>query len=262
MRRIFLPLLITLLLATQAVKSQPQVWITGYVSDDWGVPIENVFVYLANQMPHGTYTKPDGSYALSITSPTDTLICTHINYKQSIEIIKGNSFINFVLQRKMVQPTTLQIAASVNTLPIVNATTITNTTIAPTKKIKGKKSANTKPEEVVRSVVKKETAAYYIGGQQAYENYLSANLNITDSLATTAFAGTVKVTFFIGPDGKAKNITLLKGVQTKVNNLVLATINKMPAWAPATQNGLPTSEYKELEVAFDVKAKTQQVTKL
>jgi hypothetical protein len=232
--------------------AQPEKWIKGSVSDDWGVPIEHVFVYLANQKPHGTYTKADGSYALSITEATDTLICTHINYQQSFEVIKGNTFINFVLQRKAVKPTTLQVAASVASPAVVNP--------LPTKKAKAKKNETAPPQNLQRNVTKTATVASFKGGDAAYQNYLTNRIIITDSLAVTAFTGTLKISFFIGADGTAKNITLLKGVQHKVNNLVIAAIANMPAWLPATQNGTAVDEYKELEIDFNIKAKETVAT--
>lgn len=212
--------------------------IKGKVIDDAGKPVAYASITFKGTSKGGTWTLEDGTYSTFIPNGYDTIICTHLNYIKKSEKIDGNNIINLTLDRQI--PRQSKIA-------VVGTHKYTQDEL---KILKDKKNEVTKEDN--RIFTKVEVYASFIGGEDAFQKYLTRTIIYPDSATISNVKGTVQASFIIGKDGLVKNVTLLKGINKFADELVLQAIIKMPKWMPAIQNGRNVEQYKEVSVTFDI----------
>jgi TonB family protein len=186
----------------------------------------------------GTWTNKEGKYSIAIPRSYDSIICTHVNFKEKSEAIEGNSIINLVLDENKTTPITNSISAKYKAKAIGN---------------KEQRINDDKKAIIIKEIFEKiEVNANFPGGEKKIKEFLNKEIVFSDSSFNKSIKGVVKVGLIIGTDGGIKNVTLLKGVDTYVDEMVLKAVQKFPKWKPAIQNGIAVEQYKEIAISFDI----------
>lgn len=80
-----------------------------------------------------------------------------------------------------------------------------------------------------------EEQAEFPGGNLAWLDYLSQNLNYPDSLQN--LKGQLVVKFIINPKGNIESVEIIKSLHPVLDKEVIRVIMNSPRWKPAKQNG-------------------------
>lgn len=234
----FICLLLSYFSLSMATASGQGKFITGKVTDAAGNPVASASVYFKGRLG-GTWTSKDGVYRTILPEKADTLICSHVNFYEQRIKIEGNSAINIELQRKGLNSTEIAIAGTHK----FSATELADTVVVK------------KPQKPNDNMIfdRVEIEASFSGGETAFKKYLASAIVYPDSATISTVAGTVKVGFLINEDGVPQDIRILKGVNPFADEAVIHAIKNMPKWMPAIQNGRRMGQYKEVEVAFDIR---------
>ncbi len=246
-------------------------YLTGRVIDYNGNPIIRASVMVKGtnvSKENGTRTDSLGYFKLRPAQfkNGDTLVCSHISYSTIAEIIEGNTVINFYLQR------------NVRTIPSVfvrddsdyDCNDVMEKIKREEKEKKERVAKKEKKEEEEKAKKQKgkkyipmlkpvedleilfyklETPAEFLGGKEKLTTFLAQSM-VSYGIDKNAFAGVVKIGFFIDKTGKIKNPFIIKGINDEVNDNVMRVIRRMPDWKPAYQNGSYIDDYRELSVQF------------
>lgn len=95
-----------------------------------------------------------------------------------------------------------------------------------------------------------EQAPEFAGGQQGLINYLSDNIHYPADARAKNKEGRVVVRFVVCTDGSLFNETIVKSVDSGMDQEVLRVVKAMPKWKPGKQNGVPVKTYYTLPVSF------------
>ncbi len=82
-----------------------------------------------------------------------------------------------------------------------------------------------------------EQKAEYPGGLMAFSNYLKQNLNYPRYAIEAGISGVVYIEFVVEKDGSITNVVLKRGIGGGCDEEAIRTIENMPPWKPAMQNG-------------------------
>ncbi len=233
MKKLFV--LTVLLYSYQPLYSQSN-RITGKVVDQGGNPIAYASITFKGSGKFGAWTLPDGTFDTFVPQKSDTIVCTHVNFKKAFESTSGNNFITFVLEKKESQE---------------NVITILGTHKYSKQEIDKRQRKNPVVDEA-RTFIKVEIEADFPGGQTKLTKYLQEHISYPDSASISDVNGIVKVGFVIDIDGYPKKITLLKGVNKFADEVVIKAISSMPKWNQAMQNGRYIEFYREIAVLFKI----------
>lgn len=72
-----------------------------------------------------------------------------------------------------------------------------------------------------------------------FANWIIQNLNIPDNLKN--IEGKITVGFAVTEDGSVKNVRILKGLNSQIDELVVKTVNNSPKWEPAIKDNKPVT---------------------
>jgi TonB family protein len=97
------------------------------------------------------------------------------------------------------------------------------------------KSWRSQPEEAEATFVMNEKFAEFPGGQKAWLEFLSNNLQYPDSLQN--IKGQVILKFVVSPMGIIENVEVIKSLHPILDQEAIRVIRKSPKWKPAKQNG-------------------------
>lgn len=70
------------------------------------------------------------------------------------------------------------------------------------------------------------------GGSNEMINFINKNRKYPENAYDTGIEGRVTCAFIVYPDGKVKNITVLRGVEASLNDEAVRIITAMPDWKP------------------------------
>ncbi len=88
------------------------------------------------------------------------------------------------------------------------------------------------------------------GGLEALYKYMGKHMEYPASAKRNNISGRVFVQFVVSSNGKIKNVQILKGVDTSLDQEAVRMISNMPDWIPGRQNGKPVSVLFVLPVTF------------
>lgn len=91
------------------------------------------------------------------------------------------------------------------------------------------------------------------GGEPALFKYLSNNIKYPQMAKESGIQGTVFVTFVIGPDGKVRDVKVLRGVKGGLDEEAVRVVQSMPNWKPGKQRGKAVSVQYNLPIRFTLK---------
>lgn len=118
------------------------------------------------------------------------------------------------------------------------------------------KNANvTDKNDPAGSAYKKvETESVFPGGEQAWRNFITKNLNASVPANKGAPEGTytVVIKFVLDRNGVISDITPLTSHGYGMEEEAMRVISKGANWQPAMQNGRPVKTYRKQPVTFQV----------
>ncbi len=98
-----------------------------------------------------------------------------------------------------------------------------------------------------------EQAASFPGGMGALNNYVYSNYNYPQQDIDNGNQGTIYVKFVIEKDGSVSNVTILKGINDRLNNEAIRVVKTLPRWEPGRNGGRPVRMYFNLPVRLKIK---------
>lgn len=118
----------------------------------------------------------------------------------------------------------------------------------------------TKPKEKQKKEVVKEAAvqpdrkASYVGGHEAMDKFIIANLKTPERLKTDTIikTRTVFIKFMLDKTGKVTNATVMKGIKhcKECNDEAIRVVSLMPNWLPAIENNEAIDSWFNLPINF------------
>jgi protein TonB len=91
------------------------------------------------------------------------------------------------------------------------------------------------------------------GGQEALFKYLGSNTKYPQMARDAGIQGTVFLTFVIGPDGKVKDVKVLRGIGGGCDEEAIRVVKSMPSWKPGKQRGKSVSVQYNLPYRFTLR---------
>lgn len=114
----------------------------------------------------------------------------------------------------------------------------------------------TKPEVVdpdPAPIAAPEVMPEFIGGDGKLFEYLSKNTKYPELAKTAGIQGKVFVQFIVDKTGKVKDVKILQGINSLLDNEALRVVAAMPDWKPGKQHGKPVSVIYNLPISFKLK---------
>ncbi|NOX46013.1 MAG: energy transducer TonB, partial [Chlorobi bacterium] len=84
----------------------------------------------------------------------------------------------------------------------------------------------------------------------SFSQYLTANIKYPTISRENSVCGRVYVTFVIDETGKVENATILRGLDSSINEEVLRVVNASPIWAPGKKDGQNVAVSYSIPVDF------------
>ena len=103
------------------------------------------------------------------------------------------------------------------------------------------------PEEVFAMV---ESMPEFVGGEEAFMNYLRMNLDYPTIALEARIQGIVFLQFVVEKDGSITDIKVLRGVVSSLDEEAVRVVRQMPKWIPGEQNGRKVRVKYSLPVRF------------
>lgn len=99
-----------------------------------------------------------------------------------------------------------------------------------------------------------EKEAYFIGGDKAWMQFISENVNSKVPVKKKAPAGTytVIIQFIVRTDGSVSDIEPLTNIGYGMEDEVMRVIKKSPQWVPAVQDGKKVNAYRKQPITFRI----------
>jgi TonB family protein len=93
------------------------------------------------------------------------------------------------------------------------------------------------------------------GGEAALFEFLSKNIRYPESAKKEKIEGRVYVTFVISDEGVVKDVSVIRGVRTDIDNEAIRVVSAMPNWKPGTHNGKNVNVLYNLPMSFKLNPK-------
>ncbi|MCG8340470.1 MAG: energy transducer TonB [Cytophagales bacterium] len=101
-------------------------------------------------------------------------------------------------------------------------------------------AAETPGEEDTDEVfVAAETQAMPVGGMEAFYDYVYKNIRYPPAAQRAGIEGSVYLHFIIDKDGSIKDVKVLKGISSDLDEEAVKVVSQAPPWHPGTQGGKP-----------------------
>lgn len=98
-----------------------------------------------------------------------------------------------------------------------------------------------------------EVMPEFIGGDGKLYEYLSETTKYPELAKTAGIQGKVFVQFIVDKNGKVKNVKILHGINSLLDNEALRVVAAMPDWKPGKQHGKPVPVIYNLPISFKLK---------
>ncbi len=110
-----------------------------------------------------------------------------------------------------------------------------------------------KPADEVKSTVQSGfEEAQPAGGYPALYDFFKQNVQYPEQSKKQKIEGSVLVEFYVNEKGKPVEVTILKGINTELNEEAIRLIKSMPTWQPALVEGKPVSMKLTIPLTFQI----------
>lgn len=114
-------------------------------------------------------------------------------------------------------------------------------------------TTHTKPADEVKSTVQSGfEEAQPVGGYPALYEFFKQNVQYPEQSKKQKIEGSVLVEFYVNEKGKPIEVTILKGINSEINEEAIRLIKSMPSWKPALVEGKPVSMKLTIPLTFQI----------
>ncbi len=79
------------------------------------------------------------------------------------------------------------------------------------------------------------------GGIKAMQEFIKDSLQYPESARRQNIRGTILIYVVVTSDGSLRDVKVVRGLQTDLDNEAIRMVNSMPRWKPASRGGLPVN---------------------
>lgn len=105
----------------------------------------------------------------------------------------------------------------------------------------------------VRPVVKYAPA--FLGGEEALQKYIQANVKYPETALNMGIEGTVKVAFTVKQTGEVSDVRIQNGIGSECDIEASRVVKAMPRWEPAVYQNFKVAATASLMIAFNATTK-------
>ncbi len=138
-------------------------------------------------------------------------------------------------------------------LAVITIASANTTTMRAMPEIIQLEQTQVQPQDSTYTMV--EQMPEFLGGEAALFEYLSKNVSYPESAKKDKIEGRVFVTFVISDEGVVKDVSVIKGVRTDIDNEAIRVVKAMPNWKPGTHNGKNVNVLYNLPMSFKLNPK-------
>lgn len=102
--------------------------------------------------------------------------------------------------------------------------------------------AETTSDDIIR--------ASFPGGEKALQEYIESNRKYPAAALNHGIEGIVNVRFIVKTDGSLEQLSIVRLVDPDLEAEAIRLVKEMPAWQPATSNGIATDSEENVKIAF------------
>lgn len=95
-----------------------------------------------------------------------------------------------------------------------------------------------------------EVQASFIGGMEAWYQYLMKNLSYPNQAKRLGIEGTVLVRFVVNKDGSIQDVEIVRGIGGGCDQQAVDVIENSPEWNPGRMGGLPVRSRMVIPIKF------------
>lgn len=95
-----------------------------------------------------------------------------------------------------------------------------------------------------------EVQASFIGGMEAWYQYLKKNLSYPNQAKRLGIEGMVLIRFVVNKDGSIQDIELIRGIGGGCDQEAIEVIENSPEWSPGKMRGLPVRSRMVIPIKF------------
>ncbi|HPJ79271.1 MAG TPA: energy transducer TonB [Prolixibacteraceae bacterium] len=114
-------------------------------------------------------------------------------------------------------------------------------------------SAQEKKPAEATTFIQVEEMPEFPGGEAALRDFLVKNITYPEQARKDTIQGKVYVTFVVDATGKVVEPKVIRGVHPLLDQEALRVTERMPAWKPGKQKGVPVRVSYTLPVMFSLK---------
>jgi TonB family protein len=96
----------------------------------------------------------------------------------------------------------------------------------------------------------------YNGGLKEMNSFINQNMRYPSLPLEIHLEGTVYIGFIIDENGMLSNVSLMRGVESSMNEEALRIVKSMPAWNPGKQRGMLVKLQHYMPIRFKIKKQT------
>jgi protein TonB len=90
------------------------------------------------------------------------------------------------------------------------------------------------------------------GGLEKFRTWIKNRTNYPQAAIDKKIKGTVFLTFIVEKDGSVSNVTIIKGVDSLLDNEAVKAISESPKWTPGLQRGEPVRVRYSIPLSFNL----------
>lgn len=79
------------------------------------------------------------------------------------------------------------------------------------------------------------------GGDKAMQEFIKANLHYPEIARSMNITGAIHIYFVVQYDGTIRDVKVVRGLQSDLDNEVMRVIKSMPTWSPGIRGGVPVN---------------------
>lgn len=107
--------------------------------------------------------------------------------------------------------------------------------------------------EEVMAMADVEELPEFPGGMAYFIKWLTKNVGYPQAARDARVSGQMTVTFIVGADGSTSDIQILHSFDKRMDNAVLAVLNRMPQWKPGKDRGQPCRTMMAVPLVFQLR---------
>ena len=118
-------------------------------------------------------------------------------------------------------------------------------------------SAYSQEAETIPFQMVEQKPSFNGGGANEFSKWVNAHINYPVSAKTNGIQGRVTLSFIVDSNGKVKNVNVLRGLDSELDNEAVRVVSSSPSWTPGRQKGEPVNVSYMFPVVFSLQETVQ-----